>query len=150
MHPRLSGRFRESMAFHRAAQTLEPRLFDIASGLLGALPDDVELPYGSVCVRDDPSLSVSLSEWPTLRWCMGGHGRRRSNNTGGGGHRGSTPPIPTPERRPHQGQDRRRPVACQRSPGSRERDPVVEVVDIEKLTVAHLLSDAVRIRIRAL
>ena len=60
------------MAVHAAAEQLKPRLFDIASALLKALPGDVELRNGSVCVRDDPSQSVSLSEVARTALGIGG------------------------------------------------------------------------------
>ena len=50
------------MAVQAAAKRLKPRLFDIASGLLKTLPGDLELRSGNVCVRDDPSQSVPLSD----------------------------------------------------------------------------------------
>ena len=50
------------MAIKAAAKQLKPRLINIASGLLRAPPDDLELGGGNVCVRDEPSRSVSLAE----------------------------------------------------------------------------------------
>ena len=60
------------MAVHAAAEKLKPRLFDIASGLLNTLPGEIELRNGSVCVRDDPSQSVPLSEVARTALGMGG------------------------------------------------------------------------------
>lgn len=50
------------VAVQDAAAKMKPRILDIASGLLNALPDQLELRGGSVCVMDDPSQAVSLSE----------------------------------------------------------------------------------------
>ena len=60
------------MAIGAAAKQLRPRLFNIASSLLGALPDDLELSGGNVWVRDDPSRSVSLAEVGRTALGMGG------------------------------------------------------------------------------
>ncbi len=60
------------MAVEAAAKQLRPRLFNIASGLLEALPDDLELSGGSVCVRDDPSRSVSLATVARTAFGLGG------------------------------------------------------------------------------
>ncbi|MCQ3802792.1 MAG: xanthine dehydrogenase family protein molybdopterin-binding subunit [Acidimicrobiia bacterium] len=60
------------MAVQAAAKQLKPRLFNIASGLLGALPDDLELSGGSVCVRDDPSRTVSLATVARTAFGLGG------------------------------------------------------------------------------
>ena len=60
------------MAVEAAAKQLKPRLFNIASGLLGALPDDLELSEGSVCVRDDPSRSVPLATVARTAYGLGG------------------------------------------------------------------------------
>ena len=50
------------MAVHDAAEKIKPRLFDLAAGMLNALPGDLELRGGNVCVRDDPAQSVPLSQ----------------------------------------------------------------------------------------
>ena len=60
------------MAIGAAARQMKPRLFNVASGLLGALPDDLELSGGNVYVRDDPSRSVSLAEVARTALGMGG------------------------------------------------------------------------------
>ncbi|MDE0232567.1 MAG: xanthine dehydrogenase family protein molybdopterin-binding subunit [bacterium] len=60
------------MAVEAAAEQLKPRIFNIASGLLGALPDDLELSGGSVCVRDDPSRSVPLATVARTAFGLGG------------------------------------------------------------------------------
>ena len=60
------------MAILAAAKQLKPRLFNIASGLLRAPPDDLELGGGNVCVRDDPSRSVSLAEVARTALGVGG------------------------------------------------------------------------------
>ena len=60
------------MAIKAAAKQLKPRLFNIASGLLHALPDDLELGGGNVCVRDDPSRAVSLAEVARTALGVGG------------------------------------------------------------------------------
>ena len=60
------------MAIKAAAKQLKPRLFNIASGLLHALPDDLELGGGNVCVRDDPSRAVSLGEVARTALGVGG------------------------------------------------------------------------------
>ena len=60
------------MAVEAAAKQLKPRLLDIASGLLGALPDDLYLSGGSVCVRDEPSRSVSLAKVARTAFGLGG------------------------------------------------------------------------------
>ena len=60
------------MAILAAAKQLKPRLFNIASGLLRAPPDDLELGGGNVCVSDDPSRSVSLAEVARTALGVGG------------------------------------------------------------------------------
>ncbi len=50
------------MAVHNAATQMKTRLFDIASGLLNLLPEDLELRGGNVCMRGDASVSVPLAE----------------------------------------------------------------------------------------
>ena len=49
------------MAVHDAANKMKTRIFDLASDFLSALPDELELRGGTVCVRDDPAQSVSLA-----------------------------------------------------------------------------------------
>ena len=49
------------MAVHDAANKMKTRIFDLASSLLAALPDELELRGGNVCVRDDPGQSVPLA-----------------------------------------------------------------------------------------
>ena len=60
------------MAIKAAATQLKPRLFNIASGLLGAPPDDLELGGGNVRVRVDPSRTVSLAEVARTALGVGG------------------------------------------------------------------------------
>ncbi len=59
-------------AVHEAARQMKMRVFDIASGLLGALPDDLELRTGTVCVRGDPAQRVTLAEVATAALGAGG------------------------------------------------------------------------------
>ena len=60
------------MAVRAAARQIRPRLFNVASGLLGALPDDLELGGGKVWVRNDLSRSVSLAEVALKALGLGG------------------------------------------------------------------------------
>ena len=60
------------MAIGAAARQMKPRLFNIASGLLGVPPDDLDMARGKVSVRDDPSRAVSLAEVARTALGVGG------------------------------------------------------------------------------
>ena len=67
------------MAIEAAARQMKPRLFNIASGLLGVPPDDLELGGGRVSVRADPSRAVSLAE--VARTALGAGGPLSATGT---------------------------------------------------------------------
>ena len=60
------------VAVQRAAEQIKSRLFDIASGMLRVLPEELELRDGRVFVCDDPSQSVSLADVGAAALRMGG------------------------------------------------------------------------------